>query len=34
MMANFQLARVAKIDDRWFDWQWHNALAGTLLFED
>jgi hypothetical protein len=26
-----QLAWSAKLDDRWYNWQWHNALAGTLL---
>jgi hypothetical protein len=31
--GNFQLARSAKLNDRWLDWQWHNALAATWLFE-
>jgi hypothetical protein len=30
-VAQFPLARLAKLYDRWYDWQWHNALAGTLL---
>jgi hypothetical protein len=30
-MATSQLAYLAKLNDRWHNWQWHNSLAETLL---